>query len=130
MSLTELKDARRVQKDYSDRFRAVLRGVDAIVIPASVQPPFALGREAQYGSLTEFAAAVAESTHSRGIGNSFTYPLNFAGTPGLVLPCGFSDEGLPYTMQLVGRQLSEPMLCRIGHAYEEATDWHRRHPQV
>ena len=64
--------------------------------------------------MTDFAAAVAESTQSRGVGNEFTYSLDLAGTPGLVLPCGFSDEGLPYTMQLAGSHLSEAMLCRIG----------------
>jgi Asp-tRNA(Asn)/Glu-tRNA(Gln) amidotransferase A subunit family amidase len=57
-------------------------------------------------------------------------PHDFAGTPGLVLPCGFSDVGIPYTMQLAGSRLSEPMLCRIGHAYKHATEWHKRHPDV
>ena len=37
-------------------------------------------------------------------------------------------HGVPYALQLLGRRLSEPMLCRIGHAYEEATVWHKRHP--
>ena len=126
----DLEYANGVRTKFSKRFTAFLSSVDAVVFPVSVGPPFALDRQAQYGSLTEFAEAVAESTQSRGVGNEFTYPLNFAGTPGLVLPCGFSDEGLPYTMQLAGSHLSEAMLCRIGHAYEESTEWHRRHPPV
>jgi amidase len=61
---------------------------------------------------------------------SFTFPHNFAGTPTLALPCGLSSEGLLYTMQFAGNHLSEAMLCRIGQAYEEATQWHGRHPPV
>ena len=53
-----------------------------------------------------------------------------AGTPTLSLRCGFSEAGLPYTIQFEGNRLSEPLLCRIGHTYEEATEWHSRHPTV
>ncbi|MCZ6751999.1 MAG: amidase family protein [Acidobacteria bacterium] len=60
----------------------------------------------------------------------FTFPANLAGTPTLSLPCGFSEAGLPYTIQFMGSRLSEALLCRIGHAYEEATEWHERHPLV
>ena len=50
----------------------------------------------------------------------FTTPMNLAGTPGICLPSGFSPEGLPYSIQFVGRRLSEPVLCRIAYAYEQA----------
>ena len=49
-------------------------------------------------------------------------------TPAICMPCGFSPEGLPYSIQFAGRRLSEAVLCRIAHAYEQATDWHHRHP--
>ncbi|MGB5492450.1 MAG: amidase family protein, partial [Woeseiaceae bacterium] len=65
-----------------------------------------------------------------GVQMHFTIPADFAGTPALTLPCGFSENGIPYAMQLLGPQLSEARLCRIGHAYEKATDWHDRHPTV
>ena len=122
MSVADLEDARGARNEFSERFTTLLSSVDAVVFPASVVPPFPLGREAQYGSMTDFAESVAENTRARGVGNEFTYPLNISGTPGLVLPCGFSDEGLPYTMQLAGSHLSEAMLCRIGRAYEKSTD--------
>jgi hypothetical protein len=44
--------------------------------------------------------------------------MNHAGTPAICLPSGFSQEGLPYSIQFAGRRLSEPVLCRIAHAYE------------
>ena len=56
--------------------------------------------------------------------------MNLAGTSAICLPSGFSPEGLPDSLQFAGRNLSEPVLCRIAHAYEQATSWHARHPSV
>ena len=58
-----------------------------------------------------------------------TLPVNVAGLPGLSVPCGFSD-GLPVGMQLIGPHLSEPTLLRIGHVYEQATEWHKQRPSL
>jgi len=55
--------------------------------------------------------------------------VNYLGVPGLSVPCGFDSRGLPMGMQLVGRPFSEGALLAIGHAYQRATDWHRRVPQ-
>lgn len=55
---------------------------------------------------------------------------DLAGVPAICLPCGFSADGLPYSAQFTGRRLGESMLCRIAHAYERATQWHTRHPNV
>jgi Asp-tRNA(Asn)/Glu-tRNA(Gln) amidotransferase A subunit family amidase len=132
VSEAELAKARRVRTEFTNRFAAVLSGVDAVVCPAGPIPAV-IAREVQYGSLTELDQAFSELKQSLGIEkdpSSFTFPLNFAGTPGLALPCGISDQGPCYTMQLVGRRLTESMLCRIGYTYEEATEWHKRHPDV
>ena len=58
----------------------------------------------------------------------FTVPFDYNGAPTLTLPCGFSSQGLPLSFQLAGKHLSEPLLCRAGHAYQQATDWHEQHP--
>ena len=60
----------------------------------------------------------------------FTIPWDFNGWPTLSLPCGATAEGLPLSLQLVGHPLTEGTLLRAGHAYESATEWHRRHPPV
>jgi aspartyl-tRNA(Asn)/glutamyl-tRNA(Gln) amidotransferase subunit A len=49
-------------------------------------------------------------------------------TPGLVAPVGFSSEGLPLGMQLIGRPFEEGVLLRAAHAYQQETDWHLRRP--
>lgn len=60
--------------------------------------------------------------------NVFT-SSNVFGGPSLELPNGYSD-GLPLGMQLIGRPFDEATVLRVGHAYQQATDWHTRHPQL
>ena len=57
-------------------------------------------------------------------------PFNMAGLPALALPCGFAPNGLPISLQLAGRPFDEATVLRAGHAYEQATEWHRRRPPV
>lgn len=57
-----------------------------------------------------------------------TRPISYLGLPALMVPCGFSDEGLPVSLQLIGRPFDEATLCRAGAAYQAATDWHERRP--
>ena len=58
----------------------------------------------------------------------FTYGGALASIPGLSVPCGFSAGGLPIGMMLEAAWGAEPLLLRVGHAYQQATDWHRRRP--
>ncbi len=55
-------------------------------------------------------------------------PFNVTGQPGLVIPAGFSKDGLPLSLQLVGRPFTEPMLYRVAQFYEDTTGWIKRHP--
>ena len=57
-------------------------------------------------------------------------PFNMAGLPALALPCGFAPGGLPMSLQLAGRPFDEATVLRAGHAYEQATEWHRRRPPM
>ncbi len=60
----------------------------------------------------------------------FTEPFNMSGNPTITLPGGFTAAGLPLTFQLVAPHLGEHNLIRSGHAYQCATDWHKRHPPI
>ncbi|MUM16598.1 amidase [Mycobacterium sp. CBMA 623] len=60
----------------------------------------------------------------------FTEPFNMSGSPTITLPGGSTSGGLPLTFQLVARHLDESILIRTGYAYQQVTDWHRRHPPV
>ena len=57
-----------------------------------------------------------------------TAPFNLTGHPAMCLPCGFSADGLPLSLQIVGRQFDEAMVMRVGHAYEQAAGWFQRRP--
>jgi aspartyl-tRNA(Asn)/glutamyl-tRNA(Gln) amidotransferase subunit A len=56
----------------------------------------------------------------------FTNSINLAGLPGLSLPCGLDNAGLPIGLQIVARPFDECTALRVAHAYEQATDWHTR----
>jgi aspartyl-tRNA(Asn)/glutamyl-tRNA(Gln) amidotransferase subunit A len=58
------------------------------------------------------------------------FPFNMTGLPTLALPCGFAPSGLPLSLQLSGRPFDEATVLRAGHTYEQATEWHRRRPQI
>jgi aspartyl-tRNA(Asn)/glutamyl-tRNA(Gln) amidotransferase subunit A len=59
-----------------------------------------------------------------------TSPFNATRLPALAVPCGFSSEGLPLSLQLAGRPFDEATVLRAGQAYEQATDWHLRQPPL
>ena len=60
----------------------------------------------------------------------FTSPFNLTGMPAISLPCGFTTGGLPIGLQLAGRWFDEGTVLRAAHAYEQATEWHKRAPPL
>ena len=130
----QLTSAKTRRAEFAARVHAVLADVDAIACPAGGSPAFPITRETQYGSMTALNASMmkilAASNPPLKMGMVFALPASLAGTPAICLPSGYSPEGLPYSIQFVGRRLSEPVLCRIAHAYEQTTSWHARHPTV
>jgi amidase len=115
--------AMSIRQQFNQPFEAVLARVDAVICPAGGFV-FEADRQAQYGDAQAMKEIIK---HFQG---QFTIPADLAGTPSLTLPCGFSEDGRPYAVQFLGRQLAERDLCRIGHAYERATEWHLRHPEI
>lgn len=60
----------------------------------------------------------------------YTYPFNMTQQPALSVPCGFTAAGLPIGLQIVGPRHADALVLRVGRAYEMATDWHRRTPDL
>jgi aspartyl-tRNA(Asn)/glutamyl-tRNA(Gln) amidotransferase subunit A len=56
--------------------------------------------------------------------------INYLGLPALSLPVGFSADGLPIAVQLVGKPFDEATVLRMGHAFQTATEWHRQIPKL
>jgi aspartyl-tRNA(Asn)/glutamyl-tRNA(Gln) amidotransferase subunit A len=59
-----------------------------------------------------------------------THPFNVWGLPAISIPCGFTREGLPIGLQIAGPHWGEALVLRLAHAYEQATEWHRRKPEI
>lgn len=60
----------------------------------------------------------------------YTIPFDILGLPAISVPCGFSDDGFPIGLQLVGRAFEDGMILRVAHRYEQATEWHHRRPPI
>src|SRR6185312_11299205 len=117
-----LSRAYRASYDVKEGFRKLLEEVDLLVSPTCLAPASVIGQE------TVEVAGVSIVPGSAFA--SLTMPFNVAGLPALSLPCGFSESGLPIGLQLAGRPFDEATVLRAGHAYEQATEWHKRQASV
>ena len=97
-------------------FARVFEEVDALAAPVSPVTAFPIGERVD-DPLQMYLVDI------------YTLPANIAGLPAMSVPCGFAD-GLPVGLQLIGPHLSEPALLNLAHAYQQATDWHRRRPPL
>ncbi len=108
--------AQRVRTLIRREFEQAFQRYDALITPTSPTVPFRIGERVD-DPLQMYLSDVC------------TLPVNIAGIPGLSIPAGFAD-GLPVGMQILGKPFSEEVLLRIGYAYEQATDWHTRRPDI
>jgi aspartyl-tRNA(Asn)/glutamyl-tRNA(Gln) amidotransferase subunit A len=60
----------------------------------------------------------------------YTRPFNFLGIPTISVPCGFTGNGLPVAFQVAAKPFAEPLVLRVAHAYQSATDYHERVPEL
>ena len=98
----------------------VFAQIDVLVCPSMSAPPHIVTPEVLYGPKEDRPPKFQR----------FTVPFDYNGAPTLSVPCGMNSEGLPLSLQFVGKHLAEPLLCQVGHAYERATPWHTLYPDV
>lgn len=111
------RQAQKVRTLIAHDFEEAFQKVDVIISPVSPTPAFTVG--AHEG---DPVAMYLEDI--------FMCPQPMAGIPALSLPCGFSKEGLPIGLQIMGPQWEEGRVLQVGHAYEQATEWHTRKPLI
>jgi aspartyl-tRNA(Asn)/glutamyl-tRNA(Gln) amidotransferase subunit A len=101
---------------------AAVSRVDAVIAPVAplAAPTIA---ESDVGNSPDADAVIQRLTR-------FTRPVNYLGLPSLAVPAGFTGNGLPVGMQLIGRPFDEATLLRIGAAFQRATDFHDRVPAL
>ena len=112
--------ANNLRAACTGHFRRVFADIDILVCPSMSAPPHRVSPEMLYARYD-----ARDPKFQR-----FTVPFDYNGAPTLSVPCGMNSEGLPLSIQFVGKHLSEPLLCQVGHAYESATPWHNLHPDV
>ena len=111
----EYLQAQRLREQLRAEMVALLRDVDVLVTPTTTTP-------------APHMTAVLNPDF--GLPRSNRAPFNMSGLPALAVLCGFSSHRLPLSLQIAGRPFDEATVLRVGHAYEQATQWHRRRPSV
>lgn len=107
------KVQRLIRKDFQDAFSQV----DLLVMPTQPSPAFEFGK-------------FDDNKLQLDLQDYYTAPVNLAGCCAISLPCGFTKENMPVGFQLIGPRLSEQLLFQVGHAYQQVTDWHTKHPNL
>ncbi len=95
--------------------RRIFEQVDVLALPTMREP-------------APLISETVNETHHRPHSN--TAAFNHFGTPAMTVPCGFSGDGLPIGLELVGAPFHEPVVLSLAYAYQQSTDWHRRTPPV
>jgi aspartyl-tRNA(Asn)/glutamyl-tRNA(Gln) amidotransferase subunit A len=106
-----LKRVRECRRDI----RKVFQQVDVLLLPTMREP-------------APLIAETVNRTHQRPHSN--TSAFNHFGTPAITVPCGFSKDGLPLGLQIVGPAYGEPAVLSVAYTYQQLTDWHRRKPSL
>lgn len=107
--------AQKVRTLIRSDFEQAFQQCDALLTPVSPTPAYRLGER------------TADPIQMY-LGDIFTVTANLAGICGLSVPCGFTQAGLPVGLQILGPAFGEETILRVGHAYEQSTDWHQRRP--
>jgi aspartyl-tRNA(Asn)/glutamyl-tRNA(Gln) amidotransferase subunit A len=119
---TALVEAQGCLARFGATVNALLQRVDVLATPTTPTPawPFDATDVTLNGVVEPYGT----------VGLRLTVPFTALGGPSLSVPCGFSAAGLPIGLQLAGRRFDEATVLRVGHAYEQSTDWHRRRPPL
>jgi aspartyl-tRNA(Asn)/glutamyl-tRNA(Gln) amidotransferase subunit A len=109
--------AQKIRRLIAADFAAAFKDCDVIMGPTSPSTAFRLGEKA------------ADPVQMY-LSDIYTIAVNLAGLPGMSIPCGFDGQGLPVGLQLIGGWFDEARMLGIAHQYQQATDWHRRRPNL
>jgi aspartyl-tRNA(Asn)/glutamyl-tRNA(Gln) amidotransferase subunit A len=105
--------AQKVRTLIMQDFTRAFEGVDLILTPVAPTPAFKIGEK-------------VDDPLQMYLSDIFTIPVNLAGTCAISVPAGFSADGLPIGLQLIGKPFGEETVLRAAHAFEQATEWHCR----
>ena len=122
ITATEYLKARQEMNRYWDVIRPLFERYDLLLTPTVAVPPFEVGK---YG-MREVDGKKTSPLNWM----AFTYPFNITGQPAASVPCGWTDEGLPVGLQIVGRRFDDLTVLRAAFAFEQASPWADRYPAI
>lgn len=108
------------RNDFRGRVQSLFQGIDLLVIPATAVASPTVAQMAKLGEDPDLISALLR----------YTCPFDMTGSPTISLPAGFTAQETPIAFQFVARHFEEDLLVRAGWAYQQATDWHRKHPSL
>ncbi len=129
-SSVDLKMA-EVQREmiYLDISR-LLKDFDIIITPTLPCPAFEIGKSGIHDIETMKSNLIINEKRVSLLGwLSFTYPFNISGHPAASIPCGWSSEGLPIGMQIVGKRFDELTVLQVSRAFEKLVPWQDKRPE-
>ena len=118
-------EARRQVDLVRREIRTVFQRVDLLVTPTMKSPPATIAASLN-GPAPNAPAAPAAIGGGGNYGNPWAFDIY--GLPAITLPCGFTEAGLPIGIQISAAHFAETTMLAAAHAYEQATEWHTRHP--
>jgi len=121
-SAKEYLEACFEQLAYWDRIRPFFEKYELLLTPTVTVPPFQLGI---YGP-KEIAGIKIPPLGWM----AFTYPFNLTGQPAATVPCGWTDDGLPIGLQIVGRRFDDVTVLKAAAAFEQASPWADKRPPL
>ena len=108
--------AQKIRRMIADDFRQAFTQCDVIAGPVAPSVAWALGDKAD-DPVASYLADI------------YTLPASLAGLPGMSVPCGFGEGGMPVGLQLIGNYFGEARLLNAAHRFQQATDFHLRKPE-
>lgn len=109
------KKAQKVRTLIREDFEKVFENYDVVIGPTTPTPAFKVGENIE-DPLTMY------------LNDILTIPVNLAGVPAISIPCGFSKEGLPIGLQIIGKLFDESKVYQTAYAFEQATEHHKKKP--
>ncbi len=115
-------DAVRQRNTFLSDMAGVMESYDFLIAPTAVIPAVAI-------ETGDFESDTGPISGSRMLGK-LTRLANQTGQPAISVPCGFTPDGLPVGLQMIGRWFGDSDLVQAAAAFQLATDWHSRHPSA
>jgi aspartyl-tRNA(Asn)/glutamyl-tRNA(Gln) amidotransferase subunit A len=111
------RKASQVRTLIIEDFKRAFKSCDVLLSPVAPTPAFKKGEK-------------TEDPLKMYLSDIFTLSANLAGIPGMSVPCGFSSQGLPIGLQIMGEHFNEEQMIKVAYNFEQATDFHKKRPTL